>query len=100
MTKRGHKCDDCKDGKCETKTIKLDKLDIGLKPLLENQVEVEWDFNTYELTIMIRPKSYLMTDISKPDQMTNEEVKARAHFELYKKAIIDSFNKHLKEIDK
>lgn len=76
MTKKDHKCGDC-------------------KKLLPNQVTIEWDFNTYELCIMIKPKQVLMTDISSPDRITKEEKAARDEFEKIRKRLLERYNEGL-----
>jgi hypothetical protein len=65
----------------------------------ENQIVIDWDFNTYELAIIIKPKTYLMTDIcSKDGTITDQELIARGEFEIMRKKILKFLNS--KEYDK
>ena len=58
----------------------------------ENQIYVDWDFNTYELAIFIKPKRVLMQDVAEPNHVSDKEMLARGEFEILRKEILRLLN--------
>ena len=60
----------------------------------ENQIIIDWLYDTGDLAIIIQPKIYNLRDMDKTDYYNPslKEIAARAEFEKYRKQILKLLN--------